>query len=202
MIKCPRNILPRTVLNEIRSSSLEVNITVTPCHFAWCLRLVKLKVNSFFSKLSFSDFVYGPVNMLTVVSYLPRSKCSVTNSPCSRWACRQSFFCLKLHADEANGQYNANWPTSIVYVSKPLTAEMKAIVEVKAVVDSQLHTLSTVSGLKNPVTRWNSRQQQLKTCSYSWGRSPTISLIFAKFDAGWKYWIYEKQFSANRIRPK
>ena len=33
----------------------------------------------------------------------------------------------KLHGDEANGQYNAKWLLSLVYVSKPLITKVTAI---------------------------------------------------------------------------
>ena len=37
-----------------------------------------------------------------------------------RWACGQKFFCLRLHANEVNRQYNAKWPMSLFYVVKSL----------------------------------------------------------------------------------
>ena len=37
-----------------------------------------------------------------------------------RWACGQKFFCLRLHANKVNSQYNAKWPMSLFYVVKPL----------------------------------------------------------------------------------
>ena len=33
----------------------------------------------------------------------------------------------KLHGDEANGQYNAKWLLSLVYVSKPLITKVTAV---------------------------------------------------------------------------
>ena len=53
-----------------------------------------------------------------------RSVCS--SSYCS-WACQQSFFCLQLRPDKANGQHNGKWPVSLVYVSKPLISVITAI---------------------------------------------------------------------------
>ena len=44
------------------------------------------------------------------------------------WASRQSFFCLRLHADEVNiGQSNEKWPISLVHMSKPLLTVITAI---------------------------------------------------------------------------
>ena len=52
---------------------------------------------------------------------------NVTNSSYCNWACNQSSFCLRLHGDEANGQYNTKWPISLVYALKPLINAIRAI---------------------------------------------------------------------------
>lgn len=48
------------------------------------------------------------------------------------WACRQSVFCLQVHAGaKLMGQYHRKWPISLIYVSKPLLNEVTVIGEVE-----------------------------------------------------------------------